>query len=266
MTKLHTREKPIYGNCRVLSFEGITMFLCIEKKANWYLDRNLAEKISENPLTIKLNFKTKGFGSAEDEYALGEKANCCVVCGCDDFNILTKHHVVPHCYRKYMPDVIKSKNSYDILPVCFECHQIYEISYAAELKKELAEKFNAPVDGYSIYKDYKLKKAVENAKTILKYGEKIPFHKKEILVDCIKSFLKKEVVTLNDLTNLCGKYTIKENFISHGELVMSQIKDIQNFVEMWREHFVNTMKPKFLPKKWHTKRTAERVDCLRKTK
>ena len=33
------RKNKIYGNCKVYSPNVNLMFLCVEKKANWYLDR-----------------------------------------------------------------------------------------------------------------------------------------------------------------------------------------------------------------------------------
>jgi hypothetical protein len=39
------RKKKIYGNYQVFSPDNVLMFRCDEKKANWYLDRDLAEKI-----------------------------------------------------------------------------------------------------------------------------------------------------------------------------------------------------------------------------
>ena len=46
------------------------------------------------------------------------------------------------------------------------------------------------------------------------------------------------------------------SFKSHGELVISKIPSIQNFFEEWRSHFVESMKPKYLPKNWEIERDS----------
>ena len=52
-----TKDRKIYGNCQVLSPEGHLMFRCESKKANWYLKRDLADIITDEPLVIKLKFQ-----------------------------------------------------------------------------------------------------------------------------------------------------------------------------------------------------------------
>ena len=44
----------------------------------------------------------------------------------------------------------------------------------------------------------------------------------------------------------------------HAQLVMLQVKDLQAFVEMWRTHFIEHVKPQFLPQGWDLKRTIYR--------
>ena len=57
------KDRKIYGNCQVLSPGGILMFRCDEKKAKWYLNRNLGEILSESPLIVKLKFEPRGLGN-----------------------------------------------------------------------------------------------------------------------------------------------------------------------------------------------------------
>ena len=74
----------IYGNCCVLSPEGILMFRCNTKKVNWYLNRGLASIVSDDPLTIKLNFTPNGLGNHNKGYGLSKMHNKCVNCGIED--------------------------------------------------------------------------------------------------------------------------------------------------------------------------------------
>ena len=78
MTHLHTKIKEIYGNCKVLSPDGILMFRCDDKKANWYIKRDLCEVTEDEPLTIKLKFEPKGLGFHEKDFGLSNMQNKCV--------------------------------------------------------------------------------------------------------------------------------------------------------------------------------------------
>lgn len=44
------------------------------------------------------------------------------------------------------------------------------------------------------------------------------------------------------------KNTDKKNL--HGKLIVEKVKDIREFIREWRIYFVETFKPKFLPKEW----------------
>jgi cation-transporting P-type ATPase D len=102
---LETCYKPlkddVYHNNTMIGPDGRVLCRCGPKKVNWYLSRGLAKVVSENPLTIQLNFSPGGAGENGDEYQLAEKSNHCVVCGRDDYN--TKHHIVEYEYRQHMP-------------------------------------------------------------------------------------------------------------------------------------------------------------------
>jgi hypothetical protein len=81
MTKLKEsiKNRKIYGNYRVYSPDDILMFRTNLKKINWYLGRNLAQKIDEE--SIKLTFVPNGMGCYGVGYGLGKMQNICVVCG-----------------------------------------------------------------------------------------------------------------------------------------------------------------------------------------
>lgn len=138
---------PLYGNCKVLSPDGLLMFRCDEKRVNWYIKRNLADITSTDPITIKLNFKPRGLGNHGKAYGLIEMKNICVNCGKD--SELNRHHVVPYCYRKFFPLKLKSHNFHDVLSLCVSCHEKYERS-ADRLKEFLANEYNAPINGETI--------------------------------------------------------------------------------------------------------------------
>ena len=64
--------------------DGELLFLAPRKKVMWYLTRNLAEKMCDDPLTIRLSFEPHGRGHAGIKYYLSSHDNHCVVCGKED--------------------------------------------------------------------------------------------------------------------------------------------------------------------------------------
>lgn len=254
-----TRTRKIYGNWTVLSINGDEIFKCLEERAKWYLNRNLAEIVSEN--TIQLNFEVKKEGNKGDAYYLSSKKNMCVKCGTEDLEELTKHHVVPHMYRKFMPIHIKSRSSFDILPICFEHHDEYE-RFADALKQELADKYEAPLNAVVLSDEEQAKiKALKSIRVLQNHGDKIPTDKKEELTSSVKQFLGKEEITeedINALTKDLENISSSKEGKTHAQIVIEKVNDLQEFVEMWRMHFLKHVEPKFMPEHWDPKRSITR--------
>ncbi len=92
-------------NWKVYHPSGRHMFTCGEKKANWYLDRNLAKLIGKKKITLTFSPKGNGFEDNE-EFGRSIREARCVVSGIEDG--LQRHHIVPYCYRTYFPERFKS--------------------------------------------------------------------------------------------------------------------------------------------------------------
>lgn len=45
-TKYHIK-KPVYGNCSILSPDGLKLCNCDQQKIKWYLSKGLADLVSE---------------------------------------------------------------------------------------------------------------------------------------------------------------------------------------------------------------------------
>lgn len=240
------KDRKIYGNCQVLSPDGILMFRCDEKKANWYLNRNLGEIVSNSPLTVKLNFEPRGLGNHNKGFGLSEMGNKCVSCGSEEY--LTRHHVVPYCYRRYFPLEVKSHNFHDVLSLCVDCHESYERK-ADELKFNLANVHNAPINGeLETKKD--LVKYVKIAKTLIGDTSTIPNKRIRLLRKEIKDYFGIKRLTTSRLQKISEeKSTVLRK--THGEIVVSKIDNLQDFVQLWRKHFVNNNECKFLPQNWN---------------
>lgn len=241
-----TKYRKIYGNCQVLSPEGYLMFRCEDKKVNWYLKRNLAQVINNEPLTIKLNFQPKGHGNHNKPYGLSEMANMCVVCGTEEF--LTRHHVVPICYRRFFPVEKKSHNFHDVLSLCVDCHENYE-KFAFDFKLKLAEKYNAPINGELLDNKDFLKVRSLSGCLIGEHSTKIPKWRIDEMKSEIKKHFSWKRITkkrLEDVVNL----EVKVYNRTHGEIVISKIDNLESFIKEWRKHFIQHNDCKYLPQNW----------------
>ncbi len=245
MSKSISSKNPLYGNCKVLSPDNILMFRCHFKKANWYIKRDLADIIKEEPLTIKLKFSPQGLGNHGKTYGLSEIKNICVNCGSSEE--LTRHHVVPYCYRKFLPDNIKSHNFYDVLSLCVDCHIQYEYK-ANEYKNILAEKYNAPINGdYSLNRD--LVKLKRLASCLLNESINVPKNRIKEIKEIIKNKLNIKRLTKRRILDILDSksFSLKR---THGQMVINQIDNIDEFIISWRKHFIENNKCEFLPKNW----------------
>lgn len=258
-SQLNTKQAPIYGNAKVLDPDGNTLFLCLPKKAQWYLDRDLATMIWTEPLVIQLKFQPNGKGNTNDLYAISEKENKCVVCGCE--NDLTRHHIVPYTYRKHFPEHIKSHNSHDVVPICVKHHSEYEEQYGIELKYVFAQNFKAPLEQLT-KTNTDLSIVVKYSKALMNHGNTIPFSRKKQMVRIIRDYHGQ----LNRMCNILSIYAyidLNDSITnSHGKLVVDKLletEQLQWFVETWREHFLESMTPKYMPEHWDVHRPVERT-------
>lgn len=244
-TKLPFLKKSAYGNCVMLSPEGTPLCRCNRKKVDWYLSRDLADVVVEDdPFTIKLKFNPKGNGNAGSPYYLASKKNACVVCSRTDF--LTKHHVVPRCFRKFFPSRYKDHCSHDIVLMCVRCHNEYERE-ADQLKIELAEKYGIKFPP-PWERDVDLQRAAKLARTLQRYGHRIPRARSDQLRQELDELLVKYAITEEEAAAWYPSDDTEDHF---GRLVVERVEQIGDFCRMWREHFVVTTQPEYLPAHWH---------------
>jgi len=249
------RKTLIYGNCQVFSPDGDLMFRCLEKRANWYLKRNLATIMSQDPLCIKLNFAPKGRGEVLEVLKM-ERFNRCVVCGLEELNMLTKHHLVPFVYRQHFPSKRKQHSSLFVVPICRNCHLEYENAYAYQLKTVLAEIHSAPLNG--IFDSEKVK-IIGAIRCLKQHGDKIPADRKVFLREKLKQRLidrgiyNGEDISDDNVLEAIGDNLEKEKekddqaINCHGKIVVDGIKDFDEFEKMWARHFVDNMQPQYMP-------------------
>ena len=241
-------KKELYGNWLVKSPDGIEMFYTDSRRVKWYLDRSLAVIEDEDVRIMRLTFTPNGLGQHRPNKSLTKYHNLCVVCGSSEN--LTRHHVIPYCYRRFFPENMKTHKCEDIVGLCVDCHNTYE-KYALCKKRDLAESFGDPLHYIIPIEGAKEKLHISGfAKTLVKDIEnKIPANRKKEMIQRIAQSLGREV-TDDDLKQL-SKEKINLNMgESHGQKIVSKISNLDDFIQSWRDHFVSCMSPKYLPKEW----------------
>ena len=226
----------------MLSPDGEMLCRCSKKKIRWYLDRDLAEVVSQSPLTIRLKFEPRGNGKASYPYYLTFKQNACVVCARTDF--LTKHHCVPRCFRRFFPDSYKNHCSHDVLVLCDACHIKYEV-FADELKNKLLKEKGIGNHSGNPKPDTAHIKLLKAASALIRHRKDMPVYRINELQAIIEGY---------DLNELYEKDNIRRQTDAtedtFGKQVVDSLLDISEFIQMWREHFLKTMNPKHLPEYW----------------
>lgn len=241
-----SRKSPLYGNCIIQAPDGQPLCRTSEAKIQWYVERDLGVIVSTNPTTLRLAFEPKGRDGADHLYTTAEKENICVVCGTD--KEITRHHVVPKCFRKFFPLHRKEHAIHDVLILCIDCHNQYE-EKAFELKRQIGDELGIPIHVTAAIDDtsYKVKTA---AFALLRHYDTIPEPRRTELVDRLRAFLGKEEITKEDIEFIDDNRRCTSLQKPFGQLVVEQLEDIDHFILMWRSHFVETMKPQYLPIFW----------------
>jgi hypothetical protein len=255
------RIKTIYSNCVVIDHQGDVIFRCSEDRANWYVRRDLAEVICDDPLTIKLKFVAGGKGNAGDAFYCGEKENKCVVCGENDLMELTKHHVVPYWLRRHLPVDYSNHTSHDILPVCRKCHDVYETHVQLIAKNMLGS--DSDICSKLERKRYLSK--IFGMAGVLKNSKSIPRQRREEILGVLSGFCNYDVHDDNvadAIKDIEAELSVLDGHVGNGVIgktLVQKISDIDAFVVFWRKHFVDTMSPKFLPSGWKIDNKTKRI-------
>lgn len=234
---INASQSEIYESYSMHSPDGEFMCYCNKKKAHWYVNKNLATWVTDKK--FQLIFEPNGKGKADNPYYTQEIKNCCVVCGSE--KELNKHHVVPYVFRSRLPLQYKESNHHDVLATCIDCHEIYE-EKANILKKEIADELNVAMENGMSPEQIKNKKIL-SAKRLLE----------RINLGEIQGVPKDRI----ELLKTKASQPLFEDISSNGaawadeiiKIILSK-DELFSFVKRWRTHFVETMKPNFLPEHW----------------
>lgn len=242
MSKKRFKQQP-YSNFKLNDDEG--NFLCYidDKRAKWYIRKQLVTVVDEK--TLNLKFKPKGPGKSLDgEFYKSPIKNICVVCGSTDQ--LTRHHIVPHRYRKFFPEKYKSYANYDIVVLCFKHHVEYEThSYAMHVK--LAKDAGLTIKPA---KPYNIQAKVDKTiRMLINHGILMPLDKRDRLLHTVREYFSDPSISLDNISNYKVEFKEVES-ITPSEVIMNKCTDLKAFMLMWRKHFIDTAQPKFLPTGW----------------
>jgi hypothetical protein len=232
----YNREKnPDYGHYEMQTPSGEKLCHCGQKKAIWYMANNLVELLEAN--IIRLKFEPKFI-------TYDEKETWCVVCG--SRQQLTKHHIVPLCYRQYLP--VAFKFNQDVVRCCEPCHRKYE-NKAWIFHKQISDHYK--VHANHLNKNniimFKLSNAIKT--------RNIPEQRKKEMLDKLKLFFPKNTKE-EEIIDYALKLDTRSN-ISYGEQIIKKVKNengIQNFIEGWRMHFLEHANPQFMLESWNIKK------------
>lgn len=227
----------MYDNCKIISSDGTELSFCDRKRAEWYLKKNLAVIIQDDPLHIKLTFTPKQ--SSVDSYALTKKENKCTVCGATAE--LTKHHIVPYSYRKLFPSYIKEHSCHDVVALCVTCHRSYEL-HANAFKQQLLVEYGIDIN-YLRYRHTLHRKARGIAYRMI---EDLPVGS---LLPCMLHLGKSEL-DKSDFHSIINEKEEHKDWFSGASLVVNKIENLHDFIKRWRQHFIQTMNPRFMPEAW----------------
>ncbi|GBP66293.1 Exonuclease 3'-5' domain-containing protein 2 [Eumeta japonica] len=252
------RSKPLYHNCFLAAPDDELLCTIDNKKAQWYIDKGLADMVCEEPLTVKLRFEpaSRMVGDVGKYYQL-TKENKCVVCG--KANIYIRKNVVPREYRKYFPEIMKEHSSHDVVLLCVECHRRSNIADQA-VRIQLAVNCGAKISASSVNGRYientDLKKLRSAALALLVHSKKYALpeaRRHELEAVIFQHFPEVSQITdelLNDISNSQIRYENPE-YESYGLKVVKHYLEkeggLLKLEQLWREHFLKAMKPQHLP-------------------
>ena len=123
--------------------------MCSVSTLHRYVSKGLASIVEGRHTTIRLSFSPRGLGNAAEPWLIAPKANACVGCGAQQARDasggaagveaggvpqasstpLIRWSVVPHAFRRRLPERFKARDSHDVVLLCTGCHSKLERPY-----------------------------------------------------------------------------------------------------------------------------------------
>lgn len=277
MIPLFTMKKPMYDNVFLTCPEHHVLGTISNKKAEWYIQKNLAAWVEEagDKRVLQLNFTPSGRvsdrennGGGDILYNTSAKRNCCVSCG-SDAQGYSRHYIVPYSYRSFFPLHHKTHLPHDIVILCPTCHVRAE-QHSHWRMRRLEQEARRALPGSSELPhivDQNLKQVRTAANALLKYRAQLPAKRIEEFEGYIREWgngrgdvdaALLQTAAAIDYQRPNPKYVTGPSTIAyslglsdHGDTHQEHEEDkITQFVQAWRQHFLDVMQPRHLPPGW----------------
>ncbi|XP_065181621.1 exonuclease 3'-5' domain-containing protein 2-like [Sycon ciliatum] len=263
MEQQQRRKKPMYSNCRLVDRNGHFLAMVDESRSKWYLNKKLAEIVSESPdscVTLKLKFDTpvpNCLRTHSDE----PRKNICAVCGSTEIHAVLA--VIPNLYRRNFPLRLRAHFSHDKVLMCESCSSQY--NFAAH---RLSDYYDIRY-GLSVGTTRSsINSAIVTAKSVRSAARGLVLHNKgqfpestvQSLTRTIAEFYK---IADSEVTEEVLKKAMdidmtefSTSSAEHGRLVVEKVKEsdpeygYERFIMEWRQYFLDIMQPKQLPSFW----------------
>ena len=233
-----------YGNIKIYSPSGDLMFLANDDKLRFYKKKDLIEQTTDG---YRLKFEPKGLGhGSRNRELLEPRNNVCVVCGNNDLSLLTRHHIIPSRFRKFFPLNIKGNNHRYVVLLDVFHHDEYN-TYENELNDKLAIELGVQTLKQCNEKIYIEKRIITGIANTILSNEDVPYERIQLLKEEFHARTGMEATEDNLLKVNKSRYEPECKDDNFGKLIVDKVKNIYDFQQMWLEHFVISMKPKFLP-------------------
>lgn len=264
-------NKPLYENCKLYAPDNTLLCTCDKKKIEWYLNKNLALPVEQpdgKPIAAKLIFDPSGKPKDSSDFYCQDKVNQC--CCCAQTDKLVKKNVIPKEYRKHLAEQFKNRQSHDVVLLCVRCHCASN-SFDNLLREELATQYGIPVNyknSFTVVNEAKLR--VRSAASALTSGKRdmIPEERRTELRQTIAEYLGHEPseLELEELRNISKNAvrTVSNGVTDHGTEVVRRVVEEaleEEFIVRWRNFFLSSMKPKYLPMGWSVWHRTRDMEC-----
>jgi hypothetical protein len=245
--------------------DGEFMFYHTERKMRSLLNKDLVKIINQNDRIVQFTITPRGKGVEKgDVFMNTPKEKKCVVCGTS--KELTRHHVVPKCFRSHFPEKFKNSNAHDILFICVNHHVKYE-RVADILKKDYFERYEiesiVPLQT-KIISQIKIRLSLAYHLENMLYEGNVCWTKLDYKLRNLLNLEQTIPLSLNQIEYIKNVYEEKmkyardyfKNENSSKFLVDKILKEdsLESFVKTWRQHFIDNANPKYLPLGWSVER------------
>lgn len=103
------------------------------------------------------------------------------------------------------------------------------------------------------------------ARALLNHAEQIPLERRKYLETLVLNHFKESEDINWDMIREASELHTREpneNYCTHGEKVVQKFQTdfggLKELEKLWRQHFLNTMEPKYLPPLWDVNHNANR--------